>query len=180
MLASAQDRFGKNILPPSDGAKPCSPLKKELKCFVAGDSRVNQNPILLMMHTLWMRNHNYHAIRLKQVNPQWGDEKLYQEARRISIAELQHITFNEYLPIILGSTLTSYYSLIPLEGGYTNYEPYTDPTSWNEFSTAASRFGHSQIKDYYRTISANLVNSSLFLLKDNFFEPGFAWDGLVS
>lgn len=127
-----------------------------------------------------MRNHNQHALRLKQVNGHWSDEKLYQEARRITVAELQHITFNEYLPVILGPILSGYYSLPPLQRGYTNYEPYTDPSSWNEFTTAASRYGHSQIKDYYKTISSNLVNSSLFLLKDNFFEPGFAWDGLVS
>lgn len=97
------------------------------------------------MHTLWVRNHNYHAIRLKQVNPKWPEEKLYQEARRLVIAELQHITYNEFLPVILGSVLTSYYSLNSLKSGYTRYEPQTDPSSWNEF-TIAGRYGHSQIK----------------------------------
>ena len=179
LLTATSDRYGKPILPPSDKAKPCTPQKKGLNCFVAGDSRVNQHPLLLTMHTLGMRSHNRHALQLKQVNPHWSDDKLYQEARRITIAEVQHITFNEYLPIIMGSLLSSYYNLNPLQHGYTQYEPHTDPTSWNEYTTAASRFGHSQIKDYYKTISANMINSSLFLLKDNFFEPGFAWDGLV-
>jgi len=186
LLKSSKDRNGNQILPASDMARPCFPLKKGLKCFVAGDNRANQHPILLSMHIIWMRNHNLHASKLKLINPHWSDEKLYQEARRITIAELQHITYNEYLPIIMGSLLSSYYTLSPLHGGYTHYEPHTDPTSWNEYTTAASRYGHSQIKDIYRTIPASVAYSgnssggSVLLLKDNFFEPGIGWDGLVS
>ena len=173
------NKNGNPILPPSEDAKPCTPLKKGLKCFLAGDKRVNQHPILLALHTMLMRIHNQHAMKLKLINPHWNDERLFQEARRIVIAEMQHIIFNEYLPIILGPMLMEYYLLTPLKQGYTIYEPYTDPSSWNEFSTAANRFGHSQIKDYYKTISHSFQNSSVFFLKDNFFEPGFAWDDLV-
>lgn len=173
------NRHGHSILPVSENSRPCAPLKKDLKCFEAGDNRVNQHPLLTLMHTLWVRNHNVHALKLKQVNPAWSDEKLFQEARRLTIAELQHITYSEYLPVILGSILSSYYSLMPLQRGYTHYEANTDPTSWNEFGLAC-RFGHSQISDYYRLANSARTNSSFFLLKDNFFEPGFAWDGLVS
>src|SRR5699024_4655112 len=58
LLTATSDRYGKHILPPSDKAKPCTPQKKGLNCFVAGDSRVNQHPLLLTMHTLGMRSHN--------------------------------------------------------------------------------------------------------------------------
>ena len=68
--------------------------------------RVNEQVELTAIHTLWMREHNRVALRLHSINPQWDDERLFQESRRIVIAELQHIAYNEFLPVLLGMRIT--------------------------------------------------------------------------
>lgn len=53
------------------------------------------------MHTIWVREHNRVAGKLSTLNPTWNDESVFQEARRIVIAEIQHITYNEFIPALL-------------------------------------------------------------------------------
>ena len=63
---------------------------------------MNQNPALRTLHTIWLREHNRVAQHLVQIIPNRSDEFYFQEARRIVIAEYQHITFTEFLPVFLG------------------------------------------------------------------------------
>ena len=62
---------------------------------------------LVAMHTIWAREHNRIANYLHVLNPPWQDERLFQEARKIVIAKLQHITYNEWLPIFFNEDLVS-------------------------------------------------------------------------
>ena len=75
-----------------------------------GDSRVNLQVLLTMIHNVWLRFHNEAARELERLNPHWNDEVLYQEARRVVVACIQHIVYNEYLPILLGRAGKSFRS----------------------------------------------------------------------
>ena len=116
-------------------------------CFLAGDERANEQPGLTALHTVMMRQHNHIARQLVNINPHWGLEQVYQETRRVVIAIIQHITYNEFLPRVLGPQISRRFSLELEEFGY--YDQYSSTCSagiFNEFSAAAFRFGHSMIQ----------------------------------
>ena len=73
-----------------------------------GDGRVNEQILLTFFQTLWAREHNRVAKLLKECHDDWDDEKLFQEARRIVWAQLQQVTYNEYLPTVIGKNNLSY------------------------------------------------------------------------
>jgi hypothetical protein len=115
-----------------------SHLVPEDQLFAAGDVRANENIELTSLQTLFVREHNYWARRFAAANPQASDEQIFQMARSRVIAEIQSITYNEWLPALLGS------NGVP---GYNGFKSNVNPGIANEFSTAAFRFGHSLLGD---------------------------------
>ena len=53
------------------------------------------------MHTLWLRQHNRIAEQLSQITD-WDAARIFQETRKIVGAQQQVITYDEFLPLILG------------------------------------------------------------------------------
>ena len=64
--------------------------------------RVNEQIGLTVLHTIWMREHNRIASTLADMNKHWDDSRIYEESRRIVIAQLQHITYKEFVPLLIG------------------------------------------------------------------------------
>jgi peroxidase len=131
--------------------------------FVAGDIRVDENTGLIAMQTMFMREHNRVATQMAQHNPTWSDEEVYQHARRVVIGELQRITYNEFLPALLGSI-----KITPYKG----YNAKVNPGISNEFATAAFRFGHSLLNDDIEFLdnNGNPVREEISLA-ESFFNP---------
>jgi peroxidase len=120
-------------------------------CFEAGDARNSEQPVLTAVHTVFMRLHNEMVEELSRLNPQWSDETLYQEGRRIASAVQQHVTWNEFLPRVLGWNAINLYELnLDSEGYYNGYDEKCNPTILNEFATSAFRFGHSLLKPTFK------------------------------
>ncbi len=56
----------------------------------------------------------------------------------------QHITYNEFLPMVLGKEVMHRHELVLLKGGYSDtYDPFTNPSTSTGFASAAFRFGHT-------------------------------------
>jgi peroxidase len=121
------------------------------------------------MHTIWVREHNRIATALSALNPQWGEERLFQEARQIVIAQIQKITYKDYLPLIIGNLSSE----LNLEYSRSGYNDQSNPGIPNAFATAAYRFGHSQIQPFFDRLDENynpLPQGPLNLI-DAFFTP---------
>ncbi|XP_011872587.1 PREDICTED: peroxidase-like isoform X1 [Vollenhovia emeryi] len=151
-------------------------------CYNSGDDRANVHPQLAVIHTVWHREHNRVADNLARLNSYWSDEILYQEARRFVIAEIQHITYREWLPILLGRRYTR---AISVGNNHSrSYNADDEPAVSNEAATAALRFlnslmqGELSLPDNFRQQNKTLQ------LAEHFFNPRIieseeVFDGLL-
>lgn len=160
-------RLGEGCILPSEG------IRRGMRCFVSGDNRVNELTGLVTTHAIFLREHNRVARILSSLNRNWPDEHIYQEARRFVIAEIQHITYNEFLPILLGPIVMRDFNLeiSRSRDGYSfDYDPNTDPSIINEFSGAAYRL-HSLVKGAFnfQTEDGRLIQR--FRLREIFNNP---------
>lgn len=103
--------------------------------FFAGDERANENVGLSAIHALFVREHNRLAERIATFDPTLGDEAIYQWARKIVGAEVQSVTYREFLPALMGQDAAPRAEDFAYEEG--------DASITTAFSTAAFRFGHS-------------------------------------
>jgi peroxidase len=132
--------------------------------FLAGDLRANEQSALTAMHTLFVREHNRLATKIRLQRPDLTGEQIYQRARRIVGAQMQAITFNEYLPVLLGSN-----SIAP----YGGYDPNLDASICNVFSASLYRFGHSALSSILLRLdnAGEVIEHGNLPLQDAFFAP---------
>ena len=117
-------------------------------CFLAGDTRVNEQAALAAMHTVWVREHNRIATVLRNLNRHWDGEKIFQETRNILGALVQQITYEEWLPIVIGRNALR---------RYRRYRPRVSAGVSNAFATAAFRLGHSLVRPKFEFLRRNFV-----------------------
>ena len=132
------------------------------KIFVAGDVRSNENPLLAAFHTLFVREHNRLCDELIAENPDWGDEQIYQHARKIVGGLIQRIVYYEWLPT-MGVQLPE----------YQGYDPSVNPQLMNVFTAAAFRLGHTLLNGNIMRLDENgeVLPEGNLSLRDAFFNP---------
>jgi hypothetical protein len=133
--------------------------------FLAGDIRSNENSLLTAVHTVFAREHNRLVDRIAAQQPELNDEQQYQLARKLVGAEIQAITYREFLPALLGTG-----SAVPKAHQHV-YSPQFDASVTTAFSHAAFRFGHSAVTSQLELRDGGIPAGSL-ALRDVFFNPG--------
>lgn len=138
--------------------------------FLCGDVRANENVLLTSMHTLWVREHNRIAANLELRFPALSDEELFQAARKRVGALVQVVTYEEFIPALLGRD-----ALPP----YRGYKSEVDPSIGIMFATAAYRLGHSQVGSAIPRIGADgeSIAEGDLVIADAFFNPSLLAEG---
>jgi hypothetical protein len=159
-----------NLLPFNTGGLPnADQFGAGASLFLAGDVRANEQIGLTAVHTLFVREHNRLADRINTLYPSLTDDETYQLARRLVGAELQKITYEEYLPAMFGHD----FAIDPNAG---TYNPNVDASITNSFAHAFFRFGHSQVNE--TTLLVNNLNQQVgqLSIRDAFFNPDILTD----
>lgn len=137
--------------------------------FAAGDLRVAENFALTSLHTLFLREHNYQVDKLHKEHPTWSGDQLYEYARATVTAEIENITYKEFLPHLLGPN-----AIAPYHGYNSNIDPHLTL----EFNIAY-RFGHSIVSAETESLtdSGKVIEGSEHELRDIFFAPASEFIG---
>lgn len=132
--------------------------------FLAGDVRANEQVGLMTMHTLFVREHNRLVGEFSARQPELSGDQLYQRARRVVAAQLQVITYKEFLPLLLGEQAIT---------AYQGYSANLDASIANLFSAAAFRLGHSMLSAEVLRLDAqgNAIDQGPLALRNAFFAP---------
>ncbi|RZC42175.1 chorion peroxidase-like, partial [Asbolus verrucosus] len=165
--------FGRHLLPLSKDSDACMTMEQGSACFMSGDTRTNQMISLVVLHTIFLREHNRVAHSLSHLNPHWEDEKIFLEARQIVTAELQVIVYKEFLPVLIGDLAMEEFQLsLSKEGEYAHdYDPSIEPSITNEFASAAFRFGHSTVDGVLKIFGKDRVDE-MISIPEVMFQPG--------
>ena len=165
---------GNEFLPQSKST--CSiPRERNQFCFQAGDSRVNVAANLVALHAIFLRHHNNIARILRQLNNHWSDETLYQETRKIVIAQIQHITYNEFLPLLLSPETIQQFNL-KLSNDFTySYDDRVNAQIISSFATAAYRL-HTLIPSIIKFTDSQGSGKGKLDLSETYFNPSVLYE----
>lgn len=110
---------------------------------------------------MWAREHNRVANTIYR--SECTSDQVFHLARHIVVSEIQKITYEDYLPKLLGTDLKL---------DQYKYNDYVIPNIPNGFAAAAYRFGHSQVQPTFLRLDKNNENITIghLDLVDAFFD----------
>lgn len=133
--------------------------------FVCGDVRSNEHLGLISIHTIFVKEHNHWAREINKCRPGLGDEEIFQKAKMIVESEIQCITYNEWLSILIGKEAVDKFP--------SKYNNMVNAQITDIFATAALRFGHTMVSPEVLRLDACgfPIYEGNIDLRSSFFSP---------
>lgn len=116
------------------------------KIALISDPRNDENLVLSQLHLAFLKFHNAVVQRVKADTGLNDPNQIFMEAQRLVRWHYQWIILHEYLPKTVGQHVVDDI----LKKGRKFYKWRNAPFIPVEFSVAAFRFGHSQVRPSYR------------------------------
>ena len=127
-------------------------------CALIGDPRNDENLIVSQLHLAFLKFHNAVVDQLAPLGLRGAE--LFCEAQRQVRWHYQWIILHEFLPLTCGADLVTNV----LDEGCKFYRWNNEPYIPVEFSVAAYRFGHSQVRPSYRANFTGLDGKPFFAM----------------
>ena len=160
-MATSVGPRGAALLPMNENGFCNQPNDSSNSFFLAGDIRVQEQLNLAVIHTLWVREHNYWADCIRESDEDLSGEEVFEMTRVIIQAEIQHIHYTEFLPLFVGA------QNVP---AWEAFDPSVRPDSDNVASSCAYRGGHTFISNTFPRPNDS-GDENPIRLRDGFFAP---------
>jgi hypothetical protein len=130
-----------------DGSERRDVPRNSQSTALLGDPRNDEHLVLSQLHLAFMRFHNVVAADVAaELGGGYTADEIFAEAQRIVRWHYQWIVLHQFLPATVGASMARRV----LTRGPKHYVWRNDPFIPVEFSVAAYRFGHSQVRPSYR------------------------------
>jgi hypothetical protein len=141
----------------NEGGDPDLPRNTEGTALI-GDPRNDENTIVSQMQLLFLRLHDKFAAEVEADASIPAEERFSETQRRVRW-HYQWVIVLDYVPRVIGAETFEKLREIDESGRITNfkrrhYNPKKKPYMPVEFSAAAFRFGHSQVRGVYNLSDA--------------------------
>jgi hypothetical protein len=128
-----------------DAERPHDLPRNSQGTALLGDPRNDENIIVSQLHLAFVKFHNAVVDELRSEGV--GLDKLFDEAQKLVRWHYQWIVLHEFLPLIAGKAVTE--SVLTRGRRFYSWQWRREPYIPVEFSVAAYRFGHSQVRGGY-------------------------------
>jgi hypothetical protein len=154
-----------------DGSTRMDLPRNSQRVALVGDPRNDENLVVAQLHLAFLRFHNRVLADVKaDLGAGYTRQELFAEAQRVVRWHYQWLILHEFLPLTVGQAQAD----DVLAKGPVLFRWRNDPFIPVEFSVAAYRFGHSQVRPSYRANFATSATDPLQQFFALFLDPAAA------